>query len=92
MRQVQLDDVIKHFKTNSTVTIWLENDLGDVWDETFTHDEILKQNFNSVYNENVYDMFDGDCFIHNSSGNIAFWTQDDAQYYSDNEGMAKNVL
>jgi len=92
MRQVQLDDVIKHFETNSTVTIWLENDFGDVWEETFTRDEILKQNYNSVYDIYVYDMFEGDDFVHNSSGNIAFWQQAHAQYYSENEGMAADVL
>jgi len=89
MRNVQLEDVVKHFKTNSTVTIWLEDDWGDVWDETYTQDVILREDYNSVYDIVGYDMFDGDDFVHNSSGNIAFWTQADAQAYSENEGMAR---
>ena len=70
------DYIITHFNNtnNTTIHLWLADDCGDVWHDTFTLAQCLEHVFEGEF---AYEGRD-----------YAFLTQAEAQYYADNEGIA----
>lgn len=70
------DDIIAHFNNTSeeTIHLYLADDCGDVWHDTFTLAQCLAHVFEDEFRYEGRDY--------------AFLTQAQAQHYADNEGIA----
>ena len=73
------DDIYTYFNNTSALTIhlYLADDCGDVWHDTFTLAQCLQHVFEDEF------MYEG--------RDYAFLTQAEAQYYADNEGIAAQL-